>query len=144
MTFEKLNIDSQCQCIDDSFSILISDIFCRRIETKKLRLKDLFSYWEEGKFPQNKNNCKDVCKYKAVSLHKFTDDISLLNFYKTTISLRPAAKIKTPFYCKLKLKDGSGKGKHTPSINDPDHYSFFKSDIFNLKHTFVIEIKPIP
>jgi hypothetical protein len=144
MTFQKLTSDSSCVCIDGSLSILISDIFCRRLSKEKIGINDFKTYWELGKFPNNKNDCKKVCDHKSLSLHKYSTETDLIKFYQKTISFRPELKAKTPFYCRLRFNDGAGKGKNSPSNPDRDHYSIFKSDLFNLKSIFVIEIKEIP
>ena len=144
MTFKNLNNDSNCNCISDELSVLISDIFCRRLKSKKIKLTDFNSYWEDGNHPKDKTKCNQVCKHKSISLHKFDNDDNVTKFFKRTVSLRPATKKLTPFYCTFKFKDTAGKGKPTPSESDPNHYSFFKSDLFKLKSIFDVKIKEMP
>lgn len=142
MEFKNLKSDSDCDCTNDSYSENTEEIFCRRLYTNPPTAICFQSVWERGQRPRKKDNCKDVCKYKAVSIQKFIDLETLLETYRITMKFSKR-RLDTPFFCLFKFKKNSGLIKATPSQNDKKHYSFFKADTFSIEYIEVIEINRI-
>jgi hypothetical protein len=144
MEFKNIHKGTQCKCVDGDCKINTKDFFYRKLKSGTPSIEDFRSYDELDKKPTSKTpTCYQVCSYKSLSLSKHVDGKNVLDIYLTTKKIKPNATIEFPFYCKLRFSDKCGKIKPSPSHNDPNHQSFFKSDEFDIKNVTIIAINKI-
>ncbi|WP_437538178.1 hypothetical protein WME79_19760 [Sorangium sp. So ce726] len=143
VTFFRLTVDPecpQCSCVDKRAVVDCNNAFARRTSGKELKESDFLSWWDLGRRPATKPEqsryCKDVCGYKGVSVHLYTDHDELMKHYRTTKAFKPKA---TPYYCIVKLTPSAGKVASTPSSGDPLHHDILKADNFNVGHLILID-----
>jgi hypothetical protein len=129
MTFENLNKDSACNCLDGAAEDLTST-FGLKTNTNVLKESSFKSKWEKGDIPEG-NDCKVICSKKGLSLSYWDEESKdkVTAIFKQLFPITPQYK---PFLSVIKLKNGAGKVKHTPSNKNPFHYDLYKSDSFDL------------
>lgn len=140
MDFNSLNSDTECDCLKETF-VDNDTILIRKINKSKLQESDFASHWEKGK--RNFTDCKGECSLRGVSLSTASGDSDkqkVIESYKKVFPLSPKYR---PYVCLLKLKNGAGRLKNTPSKNVVNHHDFYKSDGFDLNRVETIEILPI-
>ena len=130
MEFQKLHDGSDCNCIDNAEEDVVNQ-YVRRLRKEKLSEKDFKTHWERG-IGVNKNECGDICSYKGISLNQLSEESEslIIQKYKTTFNINPK---KGGHLIKFQLKDDAGVVEHSPTKSDETHYSFFKSDDFELE-----------
>jgi hypothetical protein len=135
MKFSNLSSDSKCICLKDTAENL-EDTFCRKIKNNELSESDFISNWENGIRVVDKkvvlsDNCGSICLLKGISIDII--DINNRNFilekYRTTFKFNPTMR---KYVCEFKFLKDAGQLKHNPSDKDPYHYTFYKSDDFDL------------
>ncbi|MFC1534401.1 hypothetical protein ACFL7M_13655 [Thermodesulfobacteriota bacterium] len=116
-------------------------VFTRKLWTHALESRDFKSKWEMGKKP-SVNKQKEICIAKGVSVHKYENENDIIEFYskihKNVLKFKRKAKLGK-YFCKFQFKKGAGKIWKT-GINKPRHFTFFKSDDFNIKLLDVLKI----
>ncbi|MDQ1266230.1 MAG: hypothetical protein QG635_1382 [Bacteroidota bacterium] len=99
-------------------------------------INDFVSNWEKGKRPNN--GCEDICSNKGISINIYNEESKQIvkkKFYNMYVN---APQYK-PIYCSFKFKSEAGKVKSTPNKNDKYHYTFYKSDEFEIKKIDILE-----
>lgn len=129
MTFENLNVDSNCDCLKNAQEDLESS-FALKTMKDQLRENDFKTYWEKGRTSEN---CQEACSFKgqSVTIVNNEDDLNkTIEVYKKLFPFSPKYKSHITI---IKFLKSAGVVKSTPieTIN-PLHYDFYKSDDFNL------------
>lgn len=140
MTFDKLEADTECKCLEDaSIDENTNDQFLRLVKGKKIRLSQFRSLWEATKRPRDLNDCKAVCMYKGLSLTKIDDgnEQVLLDHYKSLTAVKPSLG---DHMLKFKCRLDAGKIWPTPTRKSAWHHTFFKCDSFRLSLIEVINV----
>jgi hypothetical protein len=135
MTFNNITKDTTCNCFDGTVEDTVST-FARVIKNEKITDFDFRSYWEQNR---RSSDCSEVCLLKGVSVSKINNDIiknEKINYYKAIRKVSPKYKSGILFF---KLKDDAGVCKSTPSRDNPQHNTIYKSDGFELN--LVVEIE---
>ncbi len=140
MEFTKLNVDTNCDCLENSESDLDTN-FAIKIMKDHLRIQDFNSYWEKGRRPNN-DDCKEICSLKGNSVSIISDDTKekVLEIFKGIFPLAPKYK---PYLCIVKFKDNCGHFKHTPDDINPFHYDFYKCDTFDFTKVSLINVNEL-
>ena len=139
MKFSKLHSDIPFECINDSMGENTVDIFARKLCDNFLMMKDFESKWEQDK--RSATEPKEVCLSKGVSVHKFQSDEVLVRHYADLHKIAPRY-VKERCYCKFRFRGLAGMLWFTGLRNKrPLHFTFFKSDDFNLEMLDILEIK---
>jgi hypothetical protein len=136
MTFQNLQKDTDCNCIDGAV-IDTTNEYVRKLRKTALEEIDFKTHWERG-IKGDSEECDSICNYKGISINQFRDEFvkQILTKYQTTFKINP----KKGGYClKFKLKPDAGKVKFAPEDDDKSHYNFFKSDSFDLNNLDIIE-----
>jgi hypothetical protein len=141
MTFEHIQSDTHCDCISGASEDIIC-IYVRKIQKPISRDKDWLSYWEVGKRPIV-DDCSVVCSFKGLSVNLWSElsKRNTLDKFLTTFKFSHSNKKNSLLV--FKIKPGAGLVKHTPEVNDPYHYDFYKCDNFTedmFEHLEVIEL----
>lgn len=145
MVFTSVTSDTNCTCLDGAKENY-KDFFARKIDKKDVREKDFMSYWESKKFPDNMDDCNEVCGRKGISVDLWNDESNaeVMSKYIKTFGIAPQLK---RFIMVFKMNQDAGIVKHTPhqkSGFDKYHYDIFKCDAFDMGiHISVSQINPI-
>ncbi len=137
MTFEKINLDTDCKCLTKAV-VDTENTYVRKL--RKLNIlneKDFLTHWEREIRPETED-CETICSYKGVSINQFKPEYEnqIIEKYKTTFNINPK---KGAYLLKFRLTDEAGNVKYAPEDNDESHYNFFKSDDFTYDKIQVIE-----
>jgi len=141
MKFENITKDNNCDCLKKTFEDS-KNIFTRKLRTNVVKKIDFESHWEKGLKPK-KDTCKEICLLKGLSINMLNEESesNILKKYNQTFNINPRRK---KYFCKFKFYKNSGKMKNTSKSGDKYHYTFYKSDDFNIDQVEIIEIKEIP
>jgi hypothetical protein len=137
MTFENLNTDTECSCLDNCLD-LNETLYGLKTNKSSLRDVDFNSKWEKGDKTET-GDCETVCSKKGLSLSVLSDlDIKekVISIYKQLFPVSPTYK---PFLSVIRFKEKSGKIKPTPLDGNPYHHDFYKCDSFSLSNVSLIE-----
>ena len=140
MTFESLHADTDCDCLGEAFED-IEKLFARRISKPTLKESDFYSPWERRKRPQLLI-CDNICQFKGISINEWNDDTEkqILSKYVNGLRLQDLDnKIIRESVLIFKFKVKSGVLISSPTKQDSSHYTFFKSDNFNIEHLEVVK-----
>ena len=142
MKFDRLHSDIEFNCTDQ-VAENTGDIFTRKLRGNSVKDRDFESYWEQGKRPSDEQLCdRDiVCKYKGVSIHKHESEHKIIKHYEYMHKFAPK-HLEGRYYCIFKLREGAGKVWRTGGGGiKPKHYTFFKSDNFEIDMLGAVKIK---
>jgi hypothetical protein len=140
MTFDSLHADTDCDCLGDTFEDT-EKLFARRISKPTLKQSDFYSHWERRKRPHSLTY-DNICIFKGISINEWNDETekSILDKYVNGLGLQDLDKKpirESVLIFRFKVK--SGVLISSPTKNDLSHYTFFKSDTFNVEHLEVIK-----
>lgn len=137
MTFEKINENNKCNCIDGCLENY-EDKFARLLGKNQSAVdEEVFkSKYEKNKAPKN-DECKSICTNRAVSVALYNDNSQsdVINYFKLKFNFSP--KYKSFNMIILKFKQNAGKIKQFGQFKY--HYDFYKSDEFALNYIEIIE-----
>jgi hypothetical protein len=142
MEFQNLHADIDFSCINKGCAENIRDVFTRKMKSSILKDDDFISYWEMERRPPIQDREK-VCMSKGISINKFENDDEIRNLYNKLFSdARKFKRKKTrpQFYCKLIFKKGAGM-VWLNGNKKPYHFTFFKSDAFNLAMVGEVQVE---
>lgn len=140
MTFEKLEVDTACKCLEDeSINENIDDQFLRLIKGTRIGQNQFESLWEKMKRPGDPRDCKTVCKFKGLSMDKMSNgnEQALLDHYKALTAIKPSLG---DHMLQFKCRPNAGKVWPTPSKKSAAHHTFFKCDTFKVSLIEVIKV----
>lgn len=140
MTFNDLQIDTDCDCIKDAFEDF-EGLYARKMNKKgtEPKARDFKSYWESGKRPTDEKNCDATCRYKGVSVNPWNEKTKSFVQELFTESVRIAPKHKKKI-CIFKLAAEGGAFRHTPVEGNEDHHDLMKSDQFSVESILLQEM----
>lgn len=128
MNFDKINNDNVCNCTKDGLVDTTSS-FALKTNKETLREVDFKTYWEKGR---RATECTEVCSLKGQSMSIVRNETDLNNTLEVYKKLFPISPKYKPHCSVLTLCEGSGLVKSSPSLNNPLHYDFYKSDDFTI------------
>lgn len=136
MTFEKLNIDTNCDCLKGSVEDSENEYF-RRLKRQVCSDDDFLTHWERG-INKDSTDCRIICSTKGVSVNVIENENNeqIIDKYKVTFSINP--KIGNHLL-KFKLKSGAGMVKRAKTKDNTSHCNFYKADDFTLSNLDIIE-----
>ena len=140
MTFESLHADTDCDCLGEAFED-IEKLFARKISKPNLRVADFHSHWERNKKPLE-DSCVEICKYKGISINHWDASTQQQVIDKYVKSLRLIDldnKIIKDSILIFRFKSKMRSLKYSPSKLDSSHYTFYKSDTFDIQEIEVID-----
>ena len=135
MTFNNITKDTTCNCFIDTAEDITST-YARVLNKEKATDKDFLSKWEKN---QRDTDCEVVCLLKGVSISKIADDSiksKVIKYYSGIFKISPKYKKGILLF---KFKKDAGVLKATPSRDNPDHNTLYKSDSFVLSLVEEIE-----
>ncbi|MDZ7899477.1 MAG: hypothetical protein U5N85_15820 [Arcicella sp.] len=140
MTFDSLHADTDCDCLGEAFEDT-EQIFARKISKPNLRIADFYSHWERNKKP-SENICTEICKYKGISVN-YWDDLTqqqVIDKYVNGLRLIDlSTQIVKDCILIFRFKSKMGSLKYSPTKLDSSHYTFFKSDTFDIQDIEIID-----
>lgn len=140
MTFDSLHADTDCDCLIEAFEDT-EQIFARKISKPNMRVADFYSHWERNRKPAE-NICTEICKYKGISVNYWDDSTRQQVIDKYVKSLRLINldnKIVKDSILIFRFKSKMGSLKYSPSKSDSSHYTFYKSDTFDIQDIEIID-----
>ncbi len=145
MTFDSLHADTDCDCVNEAFENT-NQLFARKISKPSPKNADFKTYWERDKRPIQ-NKCSEVCQFKGISINFWDKDSENQVIDKYVTSLKTQIQVgKNIKDCILvfKFKKDVGSLMPSPTKKDPSHFTFFKSDSFDIEgieEVNIIELK---
>lgn len=139
MTFDSLHAGTDCDCLGEAFENT-EKIFARKISKPNLRIADFSSHWERNK-GHSEHLCTEICKYKGISVNYWdvlTQQQVIDKYAKSLRFIDLDNKIIKDSILIFRFKSKMGSLKYSPSKLDPSHYTFFKSDTFDIQDIEVI------
>lgn len=140
MEFKNLTNDHNCDCTENSTEDTVN-LFALKTMKSELRLQDFNSYWEKGRKPQ-RENCKEICSHKGVSISLFNDETKdeVTQIYKSLFPLAPKYK---PYLSVVRFYESSGLVKHTPDESNKHHHDLYKCDTFDFTKVNLITVNEL-
>lgn len=134
MKFNKLTNEIEgCNAIGAASTIDTTKHFIRKLKTNEIQEFDFLSNGELGKVNRSKSDIKNECEeFKqsfSVSINSFQEQEKVLEIYKMKFKVSPIYK---KYAASFTFVENSGMIEHTPSKSDDYHYSFYKTDDFNV------------
>ena len=140
MKFDSLHADTDCDCLGDTFEDT-EKVFARKISKPNLRVADFSSHWDRNK-RSLEDSCVEICKYKGISVN-YWDALTqqqVINKYVKSLRLIDLdSKIIKDSILIFRFKSKMGALKYSPSKLDSSHYTFYKSDTFDIQELEVID-----
>ena len=128
MTFDNIKKDINCDCLEGT-SESIFPYFTRVLNKDKATDNDFLSKWEKK---QTHTDCAMICGLKGVSISRIinvTEKERILKQYSQVFKISPKYRKGVLVF---QFKEGAGVTKETPSNNDKNHHTLYKSDGFVL------------
>ncbi|MDQ1855770.1 hypothetical protein [Chryseobacterium sp. WLY505] len=144
MNFNKIDNNTECNCLHDSYVDLNSH-FARRVrKAPDMKDADFKSHFERGRITES-SQCEDICGLHGVSIEIWNDVSSdvLMKKYQATANYSPKHKNNLSIFV---IKSSAGRIKHTPRQIDeynPFHYDLYKEDCFTVDCLELIEMIPL-
>lgn len=139
MTFDQLTTDSDCDCLSLGAVENTTDEFLHAVNGPTLGPRDFRSLWEQGR-KCAPSDCAQVCLRKGVSTNLASEIEETLEKYRTTVRFSPRMQSRRSHYCRFRCRPGAGMFRHTPRNSDRTHFTFYKSDEFDMASVDVLEI----
>lgn len=136
MTFSKLHLNLECDCLEHAVLDTISN-FGLKTNKSTIRDRDFRSKWEKtGK--DIDEDCKRKCLYRSVSVSKINAENreEVFTIFKQLFPISPKYK---PYLNIFSCQDSAGLVKETPSKKNRYHCSFYKCDTFTIQNIIPVE-----